>query len=328
MKRYIYLFLGTAAIISAIVMSGYLITKNIADVYVLTVSQKDVDNTVSVQGKIQYASEKAVNIDCNGVINEIFVNDGDYVNKNDKLFSYYEIDEAVASVSISDYSDLTQISSIISNDSSIVEGIKDNLETKIMYAKSNGIISGISVSEGDYAESTDKILKIIDKSSFEIPVNINETVISDIQVGQYVEVTFPALENKTFIGTVSEIATEAKQTTGLTGKETTVETTISIDKEADDLRVGYTANCSIITSTEHNALVVPYECVRSDEGGEYVYIVSGQKAYKKYIETGTEYKDGILVKSGIDNNNILIKNCDSIYDGQSVNIIDEENSDE
>ena len=328
MKRYIYLFLGTAAIISAVVMSGYLITKNIANVYVYTVLQEDVDNTVSVQGKIQYASEKSVSINCNAVINKIFVDDGDYVNKNDKLFSYYEIDEAVASISISDYSDLTQISSIINNDSSIVEDVKDNLELKTMYAKSDGIISGISVSEGDYAESTDKILKITDKSSFEIPVNINETVISDIQLNQQVKVAFPALENKTFTGTVSEIAAEAKQTTGLTGKETTVETIISIDKDSDELRVGYTANCSIITSTEYNALIVPYECVRTDDGGEYVYVVSEQTAYKKYIETGKEYKDGVLAKSGVQNGDVLVKNCDSIYDGQSVNIIDEENSDE
>lgn len=325
MKRYIYLFAVTFAVISAVFMSGYLIEKNIADVYVFEIYQRSADNTISVQGKVQYMSNKGVNSGCNCIISEVFVNDGDFVYKGDALFSYFEIDGNMANIQIPSVS-LQEISAFIDNNTTIIDRIKDYSNLKVMYARSNGIISEINFSSGEYVGGGEEILKITDKSSLEIPVNINETVISDIKIDQRVNVIFPALGDKVFSASVTDIASEAKQTAGLSGKETTVETIISLDEEIDDLRIGYSANCSIITSTDKDILIVPYECVRSDNNKEYVYIVLNGKAVKRYIETGKEYKDGVMVKSGVENGDKLIKNCDFISDGQNINIVDEEKS--
>lgn len=329
MKKIFYLFSATIVIISAIFMSGYLITKNTADIYVYTLSEKDVDNVVNAQGKLQYGTEKNVKAECDSIIGEIYVSDGDNVNKGDMLFTYHEVEQYSENVDISEYygkTEISSIASIINDNSSEIEELKESYKTKIMYAKTDGIISGISVSDGEYVEKNKDILKVTDKSSLEIPININETSVSKIKLNQKANITFAATEDKTFTGTISNIAEEAKQTTGLTGKETTVEVTIAMDDNAEELRVGYSASCSIITSTEHNVLIAPYECVRSDNEGEYVYLVSENKAKKIYIKTGTEYKEGILVKSGLKKGDILIENCDSIYDGQTVNIIDRENN--
>lgn len=330
MKKYFYLFLATAIIISLIMMSGFIINKDSADVYALEISYQDVNNTVSSQGKLQYSTEKPIIAKNNCIIDKVFVNDGDFINKGDAIYSYYNADQYKDAVA--QYSDIKNIYNNISS-SDIVQNtivnLKDYTVSETVYANKNGTVSGINISSGDFVEKGSDILRISDKSSFEIAVNINETSIEKIELGQKAEITFTALKDKKYNGIVTNIANEAKQTTGLTGKETSVEVIITLDENVDNLRPGYTSNCSVITSTEKNVIIIPYECIRSDDLGEYVYKINKSKATKTYIETGTEYKDGVLVKTGIKAKDVLIKNCDSVHNGQKVTIINnKENSDD
>lgn len=322
MKKFVYLFLGTAVIISAIFMSGYFINNNITDVQIYTLKKRSVDNIVNTQGKLQYGSEKGIYVNSNCIINEIFVEDGDIVKKDDKLFTYYEIGEEIESLAVMDYSTISELSSIIEENSSLVNQMKNNTFLKTMYSKYDGTVSGVT--ENGYAVKNTNILKVTDKSSLEILVNINETEVSKIELNQKVKITFTAADDKIFTGTVTYIAEEAKQTTGLTGKETTVEVMITLDEKTEEMRVGYTATCSIVTSTDDNVLIIPYECIRSDNNREYVYVFSNGKAIKKYVETDKEYKDGVLLKSGLKDNDVLIKNCDTLHNGQIVSVIDGE----
>ncbi len=329
MKKYVYLFLTTAAIITAVFMSGYLIKGSSADVYTVRLKKRDIDNTVSVQGKVQYGTEKEIKTDNYCIIGEVFVSDGDIVEKGDALFSYSVVDKKMENIAAAaEYYDLNEISEFLSENISAVNSIKENIDFNIMYSNSDGTVSAVGISEGDYIENGKEVMRITNKSSLEILANINESMISNISVNQRVNISFPAFQNEIFDGTVSSISDEANQTTGLTGKETTVGTIISVNDNTDKLRAGYTANCSIITSCEKNALIVPYECIRSDNKGDYVYSVSNNTAVKTYLETGKEYRDGVLVKSGIGDGAEIIENCDYISDGQRINIIDKENSDE
>lgn len=330
MRKYFYLILTTVIIIALIIMSGFVINKDSADVYALEISYGDVNNTVSSQGKLQYSTEKPIVAKNDCIIDKVFVNDGDFINKGDAIYSYYNADQYKDAVA--QYSDIKNIYHNISSSAIVkntIVNLKDYAVSETVYSNKNGTVSGVDISSGDFVEKGSEILRISDKSSFEIVVNINETSIEKIKLGQKAEITFAASKEKKYNGTVTNIADEAKQTTGLTGKETSVEVIITLDDNVDNLRPGYTSNCSIITSTEKNVIIIPYECIRSDDSGEYVYKINKLKAVKTYIETGTEYKDGVLVKSGIKNKDVLIKNCDSVHNGQKVVIINKkENSDD
>ncbi|MGN1458104.1 MAG: efflux RND transporter periplasmic adaptor subunit [Acutalibacteraceae bacterium] len=329
MKKYFYLFFSTIIIISLIIMSGFIINKESAEVYALEITYRDIDNTVSAQGKLQYSTEKPVVAKNECIINEVLVKDGDYINKGDPVYSYYKTDK-YKNV-IAQYPEIKNIYADISHSEAAentITKLKEYAVSETVYAYKSGTVSGINISDGDFVEKGSEIMRIYDKSSFEISVNINETSIEKIETGQKAEITFTALKDKVYNGTVTSIANEAKQTSGLTGKETSVEVIITLDDSADNLRPGYTANCSIITSTDKNVIVIPYECIRSDDSGEYVYKINKSKAKKTYIETGTEYKDGVLVKSGIKNKDVLVKNCDSVRSGQKIVITNKkENSD-
>ncbi|MDD6490393.1 MAG: efflux RND transporter periplasmic adaptor subunit [Clostridia bacterium] len=328
MKKYFYLLFITIIIISLIIMSGFIINKDSSDVYTLKITYRDIDNTVSAQGRLQYSTDKPVIAKNECIIDKVLVNDGDYINKGDPVYSYYKTDK-YKNV-IAEYPEIKNIYANISHSdtaNNTIKKLKEYAVSETVYADKSGNVSGVNISDGDFVEKGSEILRISEKESFEISVNINETSIEKIETGQRAEITFTALKDKVYNGTVTSVANEAKQTSGLTGKETSVEVIITLDDIVDNVRPGYTANCSIITSTDKNVIIIPYECIRSDDSGEYVYKINKSKAVKTYIKTGTEYKDGVLVKSGIKSGEVLIKNCDSVHNGQNV-IIKKENTDD
>ena len=117
---------------------------------------------------------------------------------------------------------------------------------------------------------------------------------------------------------VTEVETEA---TTEAPKETTVEVTVTLDSSDDELRVGYSAVCTIRLSTDEDVLVLPYDLIRSDEGGDYVFVAEKNKARKRYIKTDKEYKDGIRATEGVSQGDAVINDSEGLYDGQKITII-------
>lgn len=326
MKKYIYLFSVTIIIIAALVMPGYISDNRIPEIEVLKAAEKNMDNTVSANGRLQYKSARNVRTDNAGIIESISVKNGEKVKKDELLFSYYRLDDAYSAL-ISQYQGAEGIEAIISSfsgqidSSSLLEEAKKYCTLENVYSEYEGTITDISLEPDDIAEKNSTVLKISDQQILEVPVNINEAYIEEIEIGQEAVISFNALPDESFKGKVTKIADEADQTSGLTGKETTVEVTITLDdNENNRLRVGYSASCSIITSTDENVLVLPYEVIRTDDEGDYVFIAENGKIKKVRIKTGTEYKDGVQIISGLHKNELAVTGSEDFYDGQKIKI--------
>ena len=321
MKKYLYLFAATGIIMGLIVMSGFIIN-NAVIVETFTLSERDMDNTVSAAGKLQYSSGKAIKLKTAALINQVYVKNGDEVTEGDVLFSYYRIDDAYVTLA-QQYAGAEGIETLLGTVSSsggydITDEISKYCELVEVCSEYDGTVTELSFSEEEFAQKNSTVLKITDKKLPEIPIDINESYIKLIEIGQKAEITFNALPDKEFTGTVTKISDEASRTGGLTGKETTVEVTLTLDETDDELRVGYTAACTIITSTDRAVLVIPYEAVRTDEDGDYVFVLKNNRAEKKYIKTSDEYKEGIRIEKGLKKGDVILKNPDNVYDGQRV----------
>ena len=318
MKKYLFLYLITIISIATIFVSGSIVNAS-AQADILILRPEDTENTVTASGKMQYGSESPVAAENYCLIDHFAVKNGSKVKKGDPLFYIYE-PEQTAGLSYS-YSDAEALLNSLSKTAltdEILNEVKKYSSLKTVCAEKGGTVSGIAYEENEIVSKNSVVLKIADTSSFVIPVNINEAYIERITIGQKARVKFTAIENKTFSGTVYKISDEAKQTSGLTGKETSVEVTIKLDETNESLRIGYTAECSVITSVDKDRLIVPYEYIRSDESGEYVFLAEKNLAVKRYIETGNEYKSGIEVTSGLSSGSRIIKNCQEVSDGQRI----------
>ncbi len=327
MKKYMILILTTVLCVVGIILFGR-VTTAASDVSVYEMKKTTENNTVTASGKLQYSDEIKVTAGNYCIIEESYVTDGDEVKKGDALLKVSVLSENA----LTEYSspDIEKLIGVIS-DNAIPEEIMDQLkqftEEKTIYAEKDGIVCSVNCKEKEIAGKNSVLMKLCDPGELKIVVRVNEAYIEKIHKGQKAMITFTATGDKQFSGTVSEISDHATQSESYTGKETFVEVTIKPDKTDALLRVGYSAECSIITATDEDLLILPYEYLHSDDKGEYVFIANGNQAMKKYIKTGSEYKNGIAVLKGLRQGDRIITDISGISDGQRILVLPGESHD-
>lgn len=318
--------IGALIILTIVSISGILIFGSIATAAtaVETYEMKPIDqeNTVTASGQLTYDSVSELMADNYCVVDRILVKTGEEVKKGEPLFTVSElVDIEKIPYSSSDIDQLLSMLNVSDIGGEIADELRKYCVERTVKAEKDGVITAIFCNEDQLVGKNTVLMKLSDSKMLVIPVNVNETSIEKVKTGQPVTIRFSAIENKRYSGEVIRIANEAKQSAGISGKETTVEVTVRLKETDHSLRIGYSAECSIILSKEKNILILPYEYLRSDEKGEYVYIVQGRQALKKYIHTGTEYKKGVRILSGLRSGDKIIRNMTDIKDGQRV-IID------
>jgi HlyD family secretion protein len=120
------------------------------------------------------------------------------------------------------------------------------------------------------------LLTIADMSVIETEVDVDETDIPAVHLGQTAKVTIDALPGKTFTARVTEIGNSPVQVTGQTATQATnFKVVLTIDGEIAEVRPGFTCTAEITTAVRDNALAVPIQAlaVREltfDEKGQIV----------------------------------------------------------
>lgn len=158
----------------------------------------------------------------------------------------------------------------------------DNLKRTTLYAPRSGIVSALAREKGESVLGTQQmqpteIMRISDMSKMEVNVDVNESDIIRIAIGDTALLEVDAYLNRKFKGVVTEIANAAKNVGGIsTDQVTNFSVKISVLKSSySDLisenapwpfRPGMSATVEILTKTGKGLLTVPIESVttRSD----------------------------------------------------------------
>jgi len=144
---------------------------------------------------------------------------------------------------------------------------KYNLSQIIINSPMDGIVTRRNIEEGETAvvgtmnNAGTVLLTIADMSVIEAEVEVDETDIPTVSLGQEAKVTIDAAPDKVFRGTVTEIGNSPIQaTTGTTGqKATNFKVVITITDSVPDVRPGFTCTAEIVTSRRANAVAVPIQ---------------------------------------------------------------------
>jgi HlyD family secretion protein len=110
------------------------------------------------------------------------------------------------------------------------------------------------------------LLTVADMSVIEAEVEVDETDIPAVRLGQVAKVTVDAIPDKTFTGKVTEIGNSPIQTAGQGGgavssQATNFKVVITVDTEIPDVRPGFTCTAEITTATRDKALSVPIQAL-------------------------------------------------------------------
>jgi RND family efflux transporter MFP subunit len=262
------------------------------------------------------------------MIKNVYVKSGDCVKAGQTLMSVQTVTEQTDSSSATESSSLP--SGIPSNYESLLGLYGGQIPSsssqsqpittiQTIVAPVSGEITSVSVANQSYVTAGAPVAVIADDDGLQVRLSVNESQISDIKVGQKAVITGVGFKNSSYSGTIKSISSDAKQVVTATGQETVVEVIASVDKPGSDIKPGYTAKVKIVTSRNSGVLVAPYEAVREDKNGnEYVFKVKGNQAVKTPIITRQEFDSGFEVASGLLNNDIIIRNPDSLSNGARI----------
>jgi len=101
---------------------------------------------------------------------------------------------------------------------------------------------------------------IADLSVIEAEVEVDETDIPSIQLGQLAEVTIDALPDQIFTGIVTEIGNSPIQATQGAGTQATnFKVVVTLDDEIPSVRPGFTCTADITTATRTASLAIPIQ---------------------------------------------------------------------
>jgi HlyD family secretion protein len=141
----------------------------------------------------------------------------------------------------------------------------------------NGVVADIPTRVGEYAVaglSTTPLMTIADMSTINVEVNVDETEISNVEVGQQAKVKVDALGEKEIVAVVTQknpLAVSKSDTQGgLSSRinvqeakefKVTVELRDMPDEVRNGLRPGMSATATITTKTKNNVVAVPLEAI-------------------------------------------------------------------
>jgi HlyD family secretion protein len=151
-----------------------------------------------------------------------------------------------------------------------LESARYNLSKVRIQSPIDGIVTRRNIEEGETVvvgtmnNAGTVLLTIADMSTIEAQVEVDETDIPTVSIGQKATITIDAMPGKTFHGHVTEIGNSPIQsTTGTQASSTTQATNflvkVKIDDQIPDVRPGFTCTADITTATRTNALSVPIQ---------------------------------------------------------------------
>ena len=226
----------------------------------------------------------------------------------------------------------------------VVKEAGANLAKTTIYAPVDGVISKLSIELGDRILGTSQmagteIMRISNLSSMEVSVDVNESDINRVTVGDLAEIEVDAFQNQKFKGEVTEIAssssivgTSTDQVTNFTVKvriipESYAKLVRSDSANPSPFRPGLSATVDIQTE-QYTGIAVPIQSVTTREKKkeinvsegevkptsakeekdklkdtdpikEYVFVYSAGKVKQVLVTTGIQDDMYILIKSGL-----------------------------
>ena len=217
-----------------------------------------------------------------------------------------------------------------------IDGVVTNLPVRV----------GETVVPGIQNSSASLIMTIADMSLITAEVKVDETDIVSVKLGQVADITIDAMPGRTFKGKVIEIGNTAiLRSTGLAASQSAISSqeakdfkvVVALDSPPEEIRPGLSCTAKVTTSTRQKALTIPIQALTVRQKGDLepakekskdavqasvapdpaaekarkeeihgVFVVSGEKAVFKKVETGITGATDIEVLNGLNEHDEIV----------------------
>lgn len=190
-----------------------------------------------------------------------------------------------------------------------VSQTRTTLSYTTITAPRDGVILSKDVEEGTIvnsgrsgiAEGT-SIVELGDLSTMYVDVDVDETDLADIAVGQKVELTVDSVPDKILRGSVTRVDPQATTTSNVT----TVQVEIEVLDHDKRLLPGLSATCTFLAGERENVLTLPTRALRQRDGKSMVQIPGDPNPRTVMVETGLQGDENTEIVSGLNEGDKVI----------------------
>lgn len=193
---------------------------------------------------------------------------------------------------------------LINAQKAIVEKARADVRTQmerigetILVAPIDGVITAVNGEVGEIAKPETIVVSIVSSDALHIEVDIPETTIANVAVGQTARITLDAFDGGIeWSGKVSSM----DPAESIRGGAVYYRATVLFDEEDDRIRPGMTANVWIKTAVAENTLSVPMSAVQAKDGKKIIQVLEGEQTAEKEVTIGIKDDAGMIgIVSGL-----------------------------
>lgn len=168
------------------------------------------------------------------------------------------------------------------------------------HSGNNGIRSNDVIEEGAAVRFRQTLLTIPNMSRMGVAVNIHESQLKKVRIGQHCRVTVDAEQGRTLEGVVAELAVLPDSgSSRYTPNLKVYPAVVHIDGTHDWLKPGMNAKVEIIVNQLEDILYVPVQSIEVENDHFFTYVNTGGALERREVETGSFNDQFIEIKGGL-----------------------------
>ncbi len=226
-------------------------------VTIVTAERRTIENTLSSSGQVSTGLDEKVELHASYYFSELLVEQNQRISEGENILSYTNGTYLTAPY------DCVLVSSDLPEEGSIC--------------------------------TTSHYVEIQSLHTLTMTLNISESDINKVSVGDTVNITLTTLE-ETITGnitTISEIGSYSNSGSYFASTVTFINN--------GNIKIGMSATCEIVVESAENVISVPVDAIQTSDNGKYVIVVNEDgSTTNTTVETGIKNDDYIEIKSGID----------------------------
>ena len=285
--------------------------EELVNVKVQEIEVQPFEHFIEVTGKVEAELDVDVHPESSGVITEVFVTEGEWVNKDDVLAKLsteilersveemqvqldlaktnYERQKNLWDQNIGSEMQFLQTKNNKESLEKRIASIQSQIEMAEIKSPVSGVVDIIYQKKGLIGSPQMPFAKVINTSKIKVYADVSESYITKINKGDKVAIQFPAL-GKTVNAPISQIGNT------IDPNNRTFRIRMNLNNPDNNIKPNLVSVIKIRDYVNEEAIVVPSLFVKEDFTGNYTYIVENKD--------GKNIAHKIYVKPGVTDNNV------------------------